>query len=52
MQWVFGGGLALVAGLWLVELAPRWSGAWLSGTVLAVAGCAGLAAGIRMALSI
>ena len=41
------GGLALLAGLWVVASVERWSALWLLGIALALAGVVGLAAGIR-----
>lgn len=44
---IVAGGLALVAGLWLVALLERGSLPWLAGVVLALVGIAGLARGIE-----
>ncbi|MBV0924468.1 hypothetical protein KTS45_09680 [Halomicroarcula limicola] len=43
---VVAGGLALVAGLWIATLAVPQTPGWVAGVALAVAGVAGLAAGI------
>ena len=40
------GGVALVAGLWLVTLSGTFSTAWLAGAVLVCLGLLGLGAGI------
>jgi hypothetical protein len=41
-----GGGLSLVAGLWLTTLSAWGSAAWVGGVALATLGVAGLGAGI------
>lgn len=41
-----GGGVALVAGLWLLTLADAWSLPWVGGIALALGGVGGLADGI------
>jgi hypothetical protein len=46
VQLVVGGGIALVAGLWALELAAVWSAPWLLGISLALLGVAGLGYGI------
>lgn len=46
VQLVVGGGVSLVAGLWLVELTAMGSGTWLVGMALAVGGAGALAYGI------
>lgn len=51
VQYVVGGGLLLVAGLWVAALAPAWSPPWLVGAALSLVGAAGLGLGIRRALS-
>ena len=43
---IVAGGLALVAGLWLLELFARGSSGWLVGAALAALGTAGAFAGI------
>ncbi|MBX0294569.1 hypothetical protein [Haloarcula nitratireducens] len=43
---VVAGGLALVAGLWIATLTAPQTPGWVAGVALAVAGVAGLAAGI------
>lgn len=43
---IVAGGLALIAGLWVVALFAAWSGVWLAGAALAGLGTVGLAAGI------
>ncbi|MFB6301952.1 MAG: hypothetical protein ABEH78_03730 [Haloferacaceae archaeon] len=43
---VVGGGLLLVAGLWLLDLFAARSAPWLVGAALAVLGVGGLAFGI------
>jgi hypothetical protein len=43
---IVAGGLALVAGLWLLILATRWSPSWLLGVALAVIGTVALGSGI------
>jgi hypothetical protein len=47
---IVAGGLALVAGLWLVRLTVRWTPPWAAGLVLALVGVAALASGIRSEL--
>ena len=51
-QYVTGGGVALVVGLWATALAPAWSAPWLAGAAVAAAGVAGLAAGIGRELDV
>lgn len=46
VELVVAGGLALVAGLWTLELAAAWSPPWAVGGLLVLAGLAGLAGGI------
>lgn len=46
VQLIVGGGVGLVAGLWLLELSPTGSSAWLLGAALAVVGGGALAYGI------
>lgn len=46
VQFIVGGGLGLVAGLWLVTLFGRWSTLWLLGAALVLLGVAGLGHGI------
>ena len=43
---IVAGGLALVAGVWLLTLATLWSVPWLFGTGLAVSGALALWSGI------
>lgn len=43
---IVGGGVALVAGLWLLALFDAWSVAWLAGAGLSLIGVGGLASGI------
>lgn len=47
VQLIVAGGIALVAGLWLVRLLEAWSPPWLAGATLVVLGVLGLASGIR-----
>lgn len=47
---VVGGGVALVAGLWVVTLSSARSPPWLLGVVLVLVGVGSLAAGIRSGL--
>lgn len=49
---IAGGGVVLVAGLWLTALAVAGSPAWLAGAALALAGAASLAVGIRTELDV
>lgn len=44
---IVGGGIALVAGLWIVTLASGWSVPWIVGAVLVLLGIGGLVVGIR-----
>lgn len=44
---IVAGGIALVAGLWLVTIAGDWSLPWLLGVAVILAGTGALAAGIR-----
>lgn len=46
VQLIVGGGLALVAGLWLTTISSIWSFPWLLGAVLVLLGMGGLAGGI------
>jgi len=46
VQVIVAGGLSFVAGLWLVELFPVGSGAWVLGGGLALLGVGGLGYGI------
>lgn len=43
---IVGGGISLVAGLWLVTLGSRWSPLWLVGSAMALVAAVGLAWGI------
>lgn len=43
---VVGGGLALVAGLWITALAGQWSPPWVVGAGLVLVGIGGLLGGI------
>lgn len=52
VQLVVGGGLALVAGLWVVTLTAPASLAWLAGLFLVALGVVGLAAGIWTELDV
>ena len=45
-----GGGLSLVAGLWVATYHPTWSPLWLLGAALALVGTASLAGGIWIEL--
>lgn len=45
-QLIVVGGLALVAGLWVVTLLEAWSLPWLLGIVLVLGGLGGLGSGI------
>lgn len=47
---IVGGGVALVAGLWVAALSNAWSPPWLLGAALALLGTGALAAGIRREL--
>ncbi|MFB6269413.1 MAG: hypothetical protein ABEH83_05680 [Halobacterium sp.] len=49
-QFVVGGGLLLVAGLWGVELAPSQSLAWLGAVAVSVGSFAAVFAGIWLEL--
>lgn len=51
VQLILGGGLGLVAGLWIVELMPRDSGIWLLGILLAFLGAIAILAGIASELN-
>lgn len=42
---IVAGGASLVAGLWITALAEGWTGSWLVGVALVLAGTLGLAAG-------
>ena len=44
---VVGGGVALVAGRWLVTTVERWSALWLLSVALVALGVSGLAVGIH-----
>lgn len=47
VQLITGGGIALVAGLWIVTYLDAWSTPWLFGAILvALGGGGGLARGI------
>ncbi|WP_191906122.1 MULTISPECIES: hypothetical protein [unclassified Haloarcula] len=48
---VVAGGLALMAGLWMVQLGASVSGVWVGGVVLAFLGLAALGIGISQELS-
>ena len=50
VQLVVGGGVTLVAGLWIAALAGDQTGLRLLGVALAAGGALGLAAGIRTEL--
>lgn len=52
MQLVVAGGLALLAGVWLVELAARPSAAWVAGVAMALLGCGTLGVGIGHELDV
>lgn len=43
---IVGGGVGLLAGLWIATLSAGWSVVWLVGTALALIGLGGLLAGI------
>ena len=43
---IVAGGLALIAGLWLVTVVESWSLPWLLGAVLVLLGIGGIAVGI------
>lgn len=47
VRWIVGGGVALVAGLWIATLASTGSLPWILGAGLVLLGVAGLARGIR-----
>lgn len=49
---IVGGGIALVAGLWLVAAFGAWSVGWLAGVGLAVLGTGGLVSGIGSRIEI
>lgn len=49
---IVGGGLLLLAGLWLAEPFAAGSPPWLVGAALAALGAGGLAFGIRSELSV
>ena len=51
-QLITGGGVVLVAGLWLTALAAAGSPVWLAGAALALAGTASLAVGIWTELDV
>lgn len=46
VQLITGGGIALVAGLWIVTYLDAWSTPWLFGTILVALGGGSLARGI------
>jgi len=48
---VVAGGLALMAGLWMVRLRPSLSPGWLGGAALALLGLVALGVGIGRELS-
>lgn len=47
VQLIVVGGLALIAGLWVVTLLASRSGPWFVGIALVLLGIGGLAAGVR-----
>ena len=47
---IVGGGVALVAGLWVATLSTAWSPRWAVGAALALVGVGGLAGGIWLEL--
>lgn len=47
VQLIVAGGISLVAGLWLLTLAPLMSVVWLGGVALVVFGSSGLVVGIK-----
>lgn len=49
---IVGGGIALVAGLWLVAFFDAWSVAWLAGVGLALLGAGSLGSGIDSRIEI
>ncbi|MFC7007377.1 hypothetical protein [Halalkalicoccus salilacus] len=49
---IVGGGIALVAGLWLVAFFDAWSVAWLAGAGLALLGAGSLGGGIDSRIEI
>lgn len=49
---IVGGGIALVAGLWLVSFFDAWSVAWLAGAGLALLGAGSLGGGIDSRIEI
>lgn len=51
VQLIVGGGIALVAGLWIVALSVRWSMPWLLGVSVVLFGIGGLVGGIRSELA-
>lgn len=51
MRLIVAGGVALVAGLWIVTLVGRWSPPWLAGLGLVLVGVGALTAGIESELS-
>lgn len=46
VQLIVAGGVALVAGLWIVALFDPWSTVWLAGVALSLLGVGSLFAGI------
>ncbi|WP_336363658.1 hypothetical protein [Halalkalicoccus salilacus] len=49
---IVGGGIALIAGLWLVAFFDAWSIAWLAGAGLALLGAGSLGGGIDSRIEI
>lgn len=45
-QLIVGGGVVLVASLWIVAFVETWSVVWLLGIILALLGAGGVVAGI------
>ncbi len=45
-QLIVGGGVVLVASLWVVAFVETWSVVWLLGIILALLGAGGVVAGI------
>lgn len=50
VRMILGGGIALVAGLWIATLSGTWSVPWLLGAALVLLGLGGLGGGIRSEL--
>lgn len=49
---IVAGGVALVAGLWVLEFQPGGSAGWYGGAAVALAGASAIAAGIRMEIDV